>query len=83
MEHEHIKEAVREAVKEMVNGKIDKLSADFKQYVKEDMAWKDTAQPAIDAFTNLKGTGKIIMALCAFIGTVVGAIIALKTFLAK
>ena len=72
-------------VREVVNGKIDAIQRDFdvhrntfENYVKSDMEWKQSADPAIKAFNNLTGAGKIVIAIAIGIAAVVGAFLAVK-----
>ncbi len=90
-QHKLFLEEMKQEIRYTVNGKIDSLSRDFKQYVKDDMAWKDDytesdlewkdkAQPAIDAFSNLTGAGKILVALALAASAIIGFLIAIKTY---
>lgn len=79
-QHKNYIDEMKQEIRFTVNGKIDSLSRDFKQYVKDDMAWKVEAQPAIDAFSNLTGAGKIIVIICIGVSAVVGALLTIKTY---
>lgn len=47
---EKMQESIEKAIKENVNGKIDRLTNKIDGYILTDNDWKATAQPAIDAF---------------------------------
>lgn len=70
-------DAITESVKINVNGKIDKMSRAFDEYVKEDRAWKDRAQPALDAFDTASKTKKVVLGFFATIGIIAGSLVAL------
>lgn len=73
-------------IESKVNGKILKLSGDFNEYVKKDIewkaideAWKENANPAINAMTAALGFGKTTMWILGILGlfaTILGTVIA-------
>lgn len=84
--HKAIMEAVKEAVTINVNGKIDKLTdimnnhtkvdednaRILNQYIKDDMKWKEEADPYIKLAVNISGVWKfliyIVVGLLSLIG---------------
>lgn len=48
-----LKEHVAETIRVTVNGKIDSLKADFSKYQKEDLKWKERAEPSVVFFENI------------------------------
>lgn len=54
---------LREGIETHVNGKIRTLTAEFKTYVKEDMEWKERADPALELVNNVKGFGRVFVYL--------------------
>lgn len=58
-----IKKSLRETVETTVNGKLDKLQRSFDEHAKEDLEWKERAQPALDVVNNARGFGKTLVYL--------------------
>lgn len=63
-----MKTVVEETIRTIVNGKIDSLRTDFKEhreefkiYIKEDMKWKEEADPYIKLASNISGTWKFVV----------------------
>ena len=83
-QHQQFIEEVQSTIKTTVNGKIDDLKKttltkeDFGLYVKEDMRWKEDAQPALDNMKNLRTTWKGILGLSLGISAIGGALFILK-----
>lgn len=85
---EEIKEAVANSIKEVVNGKIDKLHSIMEQHMEDDKVvadklmlhlakeeeWKKKAEPIIEMGSNISGFGKITLYLIGFIMAFVGVI---------
>lgn len=70
--------------------KIDDLTKKIDEYISADLAWKkvdqewkQNAQPAIDAFNNLTGGGKLVVASLAGIAIVITSVYTIKTFFLK
>lgn len=81
-------ERVHQTIKVEVNGKVETLSMELKEYIKKDelwkekdQTWKDNAQPAIDAFVNIRGGYKTIILLAGLIAAVGAAVVYLKKLL--
>lgn len=58
---------VSDVIRITVNGKIDGIRTDLNTYIKEDLQWKERAQPAIDIVTNVQGFGKVALYVFGFI----------------
>lgn len=76
-------DVIKQAVKETVNGKIDKITEkldlhiqETREYIKEDTTWKSTADPYIKLAANISGVWKFLIYCCtgitAFIAVYVG-----------
>lgn len=55
-----------------VNGKIRGLTNEFREYVKDDIAWKETAKPTIELGNNIRGFGKVFVYLLGIGATLFG-----------
>ena len=68
-------QALQQVTKETVNGKIDNMSKKLDEYITHDMAWKETVQPVVDAYTTVNRFGifmvwlsRILLAIVAILG---------------
>lgn len=59
---------IHDSVKEVVNGKIDKLSMEFQTYKAEDEKWKREVSPAIQNMQNLTISSKLILWMVVGLG---------------
>ena len=71
---QELKDHVAETVRTVVNGKIDILSSKLDDYIVEDTAWKDRAEPLVKAYENSNWLWKIILNIMKFV-VLVGATI--------
>lgn len=71
---EHLAQSLQGVVKVTVNGKIDRLSEKLGNYIKEDMEWKDRAEPLVKAYESNSFFWNSVIKKCKGIGTVGGAI---------
>ncbi len=69
--------AVKLAVQEKVNGKIDKLTVKIDDYIKDDMDWKRESEDMRAWFKNFTLGKKMIINATKVISIIGGAIIAL------
>lgn len=83
---EELDEAVKGAVELHVNGKIRGVQATLDQYIKDDMEWKKTANPAVtsyqrtSAFFSFLGDGtRFLIPLLGLIGIIYGFFTWIKT----
>lgn len=67
-----IDDQLKAGIETHVNGKIRGLTSEFREYVKEDLAWKKTAQPTIDLGSNIRGFGKVFVYLLGIAATLFG-----------
>jgi hypothetical protein len=78
---EIIKEHLSEVVVKTVNGKIDQLNLKLDNYIDNDMAWKDRAEPLVKAYENSSWLWKIVLNVMKFVvlvGAVIGAWLIIK-----
>lgn len=76
---------IHTSVKEVVNGKIDKLSLEFNQYKADDEKWKREVSPAIQNMQSLSISSKFFLwllvgvgGLSAFLANIGGIITAIR-----
>ncbi len=75
---EHLSQTVQGAVKNTVNGKIDRMTTQLDAYIKEDMKWKkDEVQPVINWFDDYTRGKRMIMASVKWVSYIGGAVVAL------
>lgn len=71
--------AVRVAVQEKVNGKIDDMKSQLNTYIKSDMDWKkEIIQPVVDAFGNLNTGKRLLMGGVKWVALLGGAVVAVS-----
>lgn len=76
-DHDKLIAAVRDEVKNTVNGQIKKLDDKLVDYINEDMAWKERAEPMIKAYENSSGfvtTGKALLRSVILIAAALAAV---------
>jgi len=61
-----LKEHVAETVRTVVNGKIDGLNLKLDNYIDNDMAWKERAEPLVIAYENTTWLSKIVLNIMKF-----------------
>lgn len=76
---EEIKKTIQESIDKNVNGKINVLTEEFRDYVKEDMAWKEEYEPYLKGLANLSGGAKLVIWFAVGISSLVGAFLAVKS----
>ena len=76
---EEVKAFLTVVIQEVVNGKIDKIDLKLDAYIKEDMAWKDRAEPVLELGNSLRGASKLILYLTGLIITIGGAWLTIKS----
>lgn len=67
-----IESSVGVAVKVHVNGKINLLTQEFRDYVKDDMDWKERAKPTIELGNNIRGFNKGVLYVASTGGALFG-----------
>ena len=77
-QHDKYISEIKHVIQDTVNGKIDKIDRKIDQYIKDDTAWKENADPVIRTLNNLTGTGKFLIMLFGGLGTIAGAYLVLK-----
>lgn len=77
-----VQQATADAVRITVNGKIDRLDTKLEAYIKEDNAWKESAQPTIDMGNNARGFGIIFMKIVGVLAAI-GAVYLMMRDLTK
>lgn len=82
-EFEQLKTALIETVKSTVNGKIDAISSKLDSYIKEDNAWKETAEPVIQMGNTARGASRAMLWLATIILAIVGVWQMIKSLLKK
>lgn len=78
---QELKDHVAETITLVVNGKIDRLNLKLDNYIDNDMAWKERAEPLIKAYENTGWLWKIVLKVLKFIvllGAAMGAYIVIK-----
>lgn len=85
-----IEPAVQIAVDKSINGKLYKIMDEQKEhkeivqdYIKEDMKWKESAQPVITMGQNVQGFGKVSLYILGFVASVAGVIIYILNIIKK
>lgn len=80
--------AIKQAIKEHVNGQFDRFKEEFRIYVVKDtqdkekiFKWQSEADPYIKGLANITGSGKIIVWIAIAITTIISAILAIKKYL--
>ena len=85
-QHKVIADSVKEAIQVHVNGKIDKLTLlitehtktdeetarNLNQYIKDDMLWKEEADPYIKLAANISGTWKFVAGVVVTLLSLIG-----------
>ena len=74
---EHLLQTVQGAVKHEMNTFTRKLD----DYIKDDMEWKERANPAVDFFVNVTWSKKFILAVIGFMAALFGLITLAKSAL--
>lgn len=72
-----IEKAIAASIEKTVNGKINLLTKEFREYVTQDEAWKDKAAPVLKMGESVQGFGKVSLYLLGFISALGGAILLL------
>lgn len=83
---EEMKDHVAETIEKVVNGNIRKIDEKVTDYIKVDMAWKESMEPLREAFTSSKWTFKAIVSILKFFGLLVpfyGGYLLFKNFWLK
>lgn len=84
-EHQaEILNAVRQTIKETVNGKIDRMNDKIDNYIKGDIEWKVEADKKLEVVGSVQGFGKVTLYILGFLsalGAGVGLIYKLITWL--
>lgn len=78
-----LKDHTESVVRQTVNGQITKLQENFDEYVKEDMKWKERAEPMIKTYEHSNWLLKMFVGFLKVIGLIggaAGAIIAINKF---
>lgn len=76
-------EQIKTIITETVNGKIDKLHIELRQYIKEDTEWKERAEPVILMGNNVRGFGKVSLYILGFVAAIIGAILGIISLINK
>ncbi len=82
-EFEQLKAALVETIKLTVNGKIDRLNAKLDNYIEQDNAWKESAEPVIKMGNDAKGASVVLLWLAGAIIAIGGAYQILKDIFKK
>ena len=77
-QHDKYIAEIKHVIRDTVNGKIDNLRQDLRNYIKEDTEWKLNADPVIKTLNNLTGTGRFLIMLFGGLGTIAGAYLVIK-----
>lgn len=87
---EEITRHTADVVREVVNGKIDKidvkmdlLSGKYDQHAKDDALWQETANPVIKLANNLSGSGKALIIFAGGLSIIIGLLLAIKQLFIK
>ena len=75
-----IQGSVKITVREVVNGKIDKIQNDLTRYHEEDKIWKEKVEPIIEVYQNATSLQRIVISGSKFAITVVAGATAVWAF---
>lgn len=82
----HLEQSVKDTVHVTVNRKIDALSFKLEQYVKDDDAWKQRAEPLVRAYESTSWLVQSLLAILKFLGLLavgIGAWATVRQFFLK
>jgi|ERR1035437_4597140 hypothetical protein len=91
---QEIKDSLKETVVQTVNGKIDKIhkilegqnevvnemKTKIETHIENDTTWKEEYTPYIKGLANVSGAGKILITVAVGLSSVIGLIVAIKTY---
>lgn len=65
---EEMKKHVGHSIEKSVNGHIRELRQEFNEYVTDDLAWKERAEPVVKAFENTSWLFKLFVGALKLLG---------------
>ena len=72
--------SVKYTVREVVNGKIDKIQKDLTQYLADDKEWKAKVEPVIEIYQNATNLQRVAIAISKTAVTLVAGAAAVWAF---
>lgn len=78
---EAIRATISDSIDRSVNGKINKLTQKFDDYVVDDTLWKKEYEPYLKGLANLSISAKFLVFFSMGISAILGVVIAVKNLI--